>query len=757
MNKLLIQRILIVYLLFAVIWGVSSDALNPKAIVLAIIAALAAGLICMRLFSGKTMGVLVRTALGGSVGADAPQPSVEESKSTTLTWFLAGLFFLTACIVILEWRQPMFFNQEDNFVLGSPLIIAAYRSALSHVFPAWNPHQFMGVPAMTNPQCVLLYPPLFLSYLVSRFVLGQEAATLDVFAIIHLFVLYALLFRFSRFLGMRPFLSILVALSVTLSGFCLILGRCWANVPPYLIFMTLLVWQAFKLRDGAKGWSWAIWTGVITGVSWYLGNAQFWVYNLMFFFLLIVLLKAVGSLTWARVFWVLPAVCLALAISAPLLVPQSMGTRGIYTSRVHSDLGEGIECGVLNMIVPAPLAKVPAVGPAISIHQYGPVGIVSRHYELLGQLYYSGTLFPLIAGLLLVSMLAVPVSRSIVTSNPLLFCGLVAFVLALGGIGVLAFILKQMPLFSAFRGPFKFLGYVNLFIVLGAGTATERYLRAFPEKRLQEIMVAIVGLGLLYHCCLPLPAFMYFSNRYTNPPAVFSLVERSSTSPEPQRVWSSIVHSSGLPCYSTSLAQNFASFYGLYTLDGYDPLLKSDKEDLRIPIEMATRPLETAREYGVRWIVVDKERRPIWEARTKGVPVHITPVDNGPGGYKAELWELPNALPMAYDIINPKKPLPMKVDFSGVQVLIPASDMETKVVVNFLYRAFFRAEADGRSVRIRRDAWDRMLVSLPPHVGILKLRYSPPWNKGFAVGALLALIGAASCFALHRLDRGQTA
>src|SRR5207249_3528487 len=91
-----------------------------------------------------------------------------------------------AALTFLEWRDPFYFTECDNLTDCLPPILVGCRSIWQGVFPDYNPYLFLGSPLAGLGMYSLTYPPLYLAYALARHVLGQEYATLEVFAILHL-------------------------------------------------------------------------------------------------------------------------------------------------------------------------------------------------------------------------------------------------------------------------------------------------------------------------------------------------------------------------------------------------------------------------------------------------------------------------------------------------------------------------------------------------------------------------------------------
>src|SRR5262249_26975847 len=101
-------------------------------------------------------------------------------------WFVAGFAVLALVGVVLELRQPHYFNQDDNFAQFGPGIIYGCRALAGGVFPSWNPQQMLGAPLAELGVYSLTYPPTYLSYFLATYVLRDEWAFMDVFCCLHL-------------------------------------------------------------------------------------------------------------------------------------------------------------------------------------------------------------------------------------------------------------------------------------------------------------------------------------------------------------------------------------------------------------------------------------------------------------------------------------------------------------------------------------------------------------------------------------------
>src|ERR1019366_3556681 len=103
-------------------------------------------------------------------------------------WNVAGWLGLIGGFIGLEVMQPYYFTQDDALVGELPGILLGCRSLWQGTFPDWNPYVFLGAPLATIGFWAITYPPQLLSYAIARHLLGNEFATMEVFAALHLVV-----------------------------------------------------------------------------------------------------------------------------------------------------------------------------------------------------------------------------------------------------------------------------------------------------------------------------------------------------------------------------------------------------------------------------------------------------------------------------------------------------------------------------------------------------------------------------------------
>lgn len=645
-------------------------------------------------------------------------------KSERVAWPIFGLLAICLAYTLLEFRQPYYFSQDDNLAQFLPSVLQGCRSFFEGIFPTWNPFQFMGSPSTTVGTYALTYPFTYLSYAFAKFVLGHENATLDVFVIVHLLLGYVAIYWVLRREGCRPSLAVIGSATCILSGFALIFTRSWFYMSPVLLWTPLMILCVQSLMKGKAGWRWILGFGIIIGAYFHAGNVQMWVYSVLLVDFAIVILLLTGKLHTRIILPVVSAHFIALALSAPLLVPQLLVTQGVTRKAISAGIGVGLKA----LFLPDSLVHAPhpeGWNPGLPV----------------GEMYYSGTLFVVVGLILVLSLAASRWKKQRLAQDVWLLCGLLAFVLALGRHGLLWTIMEFLPGFNRFRSPFKFLGYFNLFVVIAGAVALERLFRHRQWARKGEfLLAAIAGLVLCYHCSLATAAFYNYNFKPFPPPdpGLLRYLEHTDDVSYPKFLPLAPDRSRDRAFYQ-SFKHQWPTTANLFSIAGYDPLVSGGPGIRTLMSRIDSDRRQALFEYGVKYVLVYRgEDKPTWD-----IGQHIVYRND-----YLELLELPDARPMAFSTDNPTMPLPVRFDGGGATLDTSSLHHEGDVVLNMLYRSEIDSRVNGARVPARADAWGRILIHLPSGTRTVRVAFRPPWMLGLVVGgsSLLAglLVGAYS-------------
>ncbi|HOW35521.1 MAG TPA: hypothetical protein PL155_03835 [Candidatus Omnitrophota bacterium] len=669
-------------------------------------------------------------------------------------WVMVGFAMLIFGISFLEYRQPYYFVQDDNFAQFLSVVLEGCRAFMKGAILDWSPYQFLGFPVASTGEYALTYPPTYFSFIIARYLLGNELLTLDVFCILHLvagyFAAYWLLWRNK----LHPFLAAAGSLSFILSGYTLIAGRSWFPMIASVVWIPLLFLSVTVLKQGNPGWKWIIGTGSMVGIFFHAGHAQMWMYAIMFFLFSLTVLFCSGQLSFRKVLYAIPALLFGLAIAMPLLIPQWSIVRGIPRDPF---LVSGIPYkGIGAMLLPFPFIRAPF--PETS---WGTVYDQGH----LTPFYYSGTIFfaVFLGAILAISILLLfgknkrLLLKRFIADNIWIILALLALVLAMGHRGLLWTIQAQLPIFNKFRMPFKFLHYFNLFAVMGGGVIIERCLRTARKKELWALFLGTAVCSLmLYHVSLSSASFYSYGDR---PSRLQSYKDRFNISDfsdrgNIRRVLSLTSDRSPKSGYVFSLNHNFPTFFHVHAFGGYDYFIDKSPYFSKAKENLFSRPSEAAIAYGIRWVVIDRdiEEKKMADARSlglasfllaQGVKRRVTP--------DYVLVRLNNAHPLVFVEGHPRGALPFSVKNNGLdidtsRILIAGG----RIVINMLWRPEIMVMHGKEKLKCEADLWGRVVAEVPAQVKIVSFRYLPPWKAGFA-GGILCLAGAIAAYFLLRM------
>ena len=353
--------------------------------------------------------------LDAVVREEAPPLAASATASReTRSWFVAGLLFVCAALTFLETAHPYYFVQDDVLICEFPSILWQCRSVWKGVIPEYDPYLMMGCPRLSEGAGT--YPPTYLAYAVARHALGNEYATMDVFAILHIVAGYAVAFCVFRRAGMGAMPACAASLCFVLSGSILIIGRSWHTFVPLAVLLPLLAAAVQSVGRGPVSWRWLIGVALLVGVVYHVGFPQTWAHFIAFLVLGVLWQWLMGRIPLRRVFLLASAVLLGFSLALPLFYAQWQLSLDMGKSFGH---GDGIHNGLLALVAPYPLvqAELPSRWGSIDT-QYG------------GHLYYFGTLFIVLAILNVLALATKRHSRLLWSSQVWIICACATFIVA---------------------------------------------------------------------------------------------------------------------------------------------------------------------------------------------------------------------------------------------------------------------------------------------------------------------------------------
>jgi hypothetical protein len=670
----------------------------------------------------------------------APSTILEERA-----WAWGGFLFLLASFATLECLQPYYFTQDDVLVTELPGMLFGCRQAWAGLFPDFNPYTFMGTPLAAYGGASLTYPPTYLAYAVARYLLRDEYALMEVFALLHLAVGYWITRHLGRRLGMGPEVATLASLTFVLSGSILIMGRSWHMTLPIVVWVPLLLLSALNLKEGPAGWRWMLGTGIVIGVYYQVGFSQVWAFAMLFWGLAILWFAVWEEIPFRRLLWTVPAFLFGFALALPVLWTQFAATRDMARA---SGYGNGVVWGIPSFFVPYPLqARHPNL--------WG-----STDLPFMGHLYYFGTLFMVLWLTALLALLTARPRRSVWAGATWVVLGGAALWMSLGNQGGLWKLFSFIPVLKQINNhPFRLLPFFVLLAVLAGGQTLERLLARIRRRRFCAGVVAALGLSLLaYHVAMARPAFYSygFEPYPALPPKMAKLLKEGGQSGEipAGRILPIAPARSIAPDFPLALNLSLPLVYGVASVAGYDPLTEA-----RPPIRfaralMAKYPASALKAYGVRWVIVHRTARSQAFSENRflrgmeGVPLsgfllnqlQALGAERVMKRPEVEIWALKNSDPMAFPAEDSRHPLPITLQGTGVDVDVGSLPMGGTIVVNYLWYPNARAFLGGCEVRCASDRWGRVTVEVPPGSQKVELVLGARWGRGLSNAGLVLVL-----------------
>jgi hypothetical protein len=682
---------------------------------------------------------------------DSPSSSApDESAARRWGWFFFGAAVLAAGIVIVECNQSYYFTQDDNFSYILDVVVPSFRQMLAGQFPEWNACQLLGSPLASLGEEMLYYPPLYLSYAIARWGFGNESLTLEIFAILHLAAGYAATFWAARRIGMRASLAAVGSLCFLLSGYLLLVGRTAINIMPMAVWGPLLMVCMDYFAKKKIGWKWTVVTGVAIAPFFYVGFPQYWLYVMISIAVIAVVLKATNAVSWQKLGWFTAAVFLGAGLCCPLLWMQFQWASDIVRPPAY---GYGIEKGFLAALLPYPLTFAP----------FPELGWGNGFRELRGQMYYSGTLFFLATLLGLGVLVAYRWRRASFAQNVWLLCAGVLLLLCLGKPGGLSTIISHLPILSkTSNNPYRAMCCFLMLSSLGGGLFLERILRHVSRHRVWECVLAgSVALLLLHHAFCARSCFYLFADKpYPKMPEAMAALLNPTDITKKQRVISVSPRVSAERDFPLSLNAEFASYYSVYSFNGYDPLVESKPQSLHSKRLLYTNPVAAIQAYGIRWIIIPRMlEKPLPSLVFDENYVHFGELLQVVRNISRPALELPNltirevseVAPMVFSMSEPTRCLPYRVLGDGILADVSKCPSESVVVVNFQAWPAMNAKVDGRPAKVTADQWGRINVAVPNGARELLVCYSPRWGEGFLLGGCVAAIGVLIGVGVRRI------
>ncbi|PIN92265.1 hypothetical protein COU61_01550 [Candidatus Pacearchaeota archaeon CG10_big_fil_rev_8_21_14_0_10_35_13] len=452
---------------------------------------------------------------------------------------------------------------------------------------------------------------MIISYFFAHYVFDNDFLTFEFFVFLHLMMAFFVSFYYFLTKSHNSLASLIGSLALVFSGYSLIASSNWYYVIPSLFFLPLLLLLSDKLLYSG-GLRWVVITGILRGVYFYSGNAQYFAFTLIFEFLYLLFSyrKVSGS---ARFLLLLERYLLSLLITLVVITPLLFSQLSVVGDSLRGNNN------FITYVISKPSSPVDLflgsffVSPLVSSASpfaYAPSSFI--------QIYFVGVLFALmflVGAYLSFSQKKNFSEASIIKNNlDLFWLAIISMVLSLGLLGVIYLVGAFIPVIKNFSNPFKITLYTNFFIIAFGTVVFGWFVNNKFSKKIIIFIVSLFFIILSYHLFVSsgvawsyygdsLPLNLKLHQDFGDYRFV-SVFTNSAIQP------TDVKHSSNDNnfAHSKTLTQNFATYYSLNHISGYEPF-----EDLlthktipisRFGISGHHLNLTTLRDYGVKYILI---------------------------------------------------------------------------------------------------------------------------------------------------------
>jgi len=662
------------------------------------------------------------------------QPSEAEVKPNSVKSIWATGFFIVLFLLFKELLDPFYFVQDDNHAQFLPKILVGIGLLFQGEFPFMDNYQHFGSQLFEIGTYAILDPLMIVSYAACKYILNQPYATLELYAILSMFIGSIFLGYSYRLLKIDSFLSFSSIVCFLLCGYFLIGTRSWYYVAGIICYLPILFYFFLRAFYGQLGWSWFLCVGIIRGLFFYAGNAQFFIYTLVLESISYLFISFRCKHRTQLLLHYACSVLLTIGVILPLFFSQYNLLKEVerpvepFISRNAIPLD-----AIISTIFPNPF------GWSLFPDKWSnPNPFLKTNMLHVGFVW----VLPFIIGI--ICFLRLNSGRH----KTLLLLGTILFLTAGGTVSLIYPLKHFIPMLNKMYFAFKLFPF-TVFIIVVYSTLVLNDLRKHPAFR--KALTYVVSLGViisLLTAAFGTNAAFFAYGEKPYPPLNAGISTHIDQRKDivlgfaPQRF-------GGAP-YVAALFHNYGCLYGLKVLNHYDPLLPTKIDDYPENLD------EYFNRYGV----------------TKAIRLKVA-------GYEKYDWEYPDwegliAALKQYPVIYEDDTLILYNTNQPAWILRPANDLESDATHQILeydrakikakisanrtspweyhneYKKGYYININGKRGEIiaSPDGW--CLFELPAGEAEIEIRYMPPvfWN-GVILGAT-TLVLAIFVFYLAR-------
>lgn len=662
------------------------------------------------------------------------KPVISESKPNSIRGiWLTGIFVVTV-LLIKELIDPFFFTQDDNHAQFLPRILVGFGMLFQGEFPFLDNYQHFGSQLFAIGTYAILDPIMIISYAACRYLFSQPYATLDMYVILSMFIGAIFLGYAFRTLKIDSLLSFSAIVCFLLCGYFFITIRSWYYVAGITCYLPALCYFLLRGINYGTGWHWFLSAGVIRGLFFYAGNAQYFVYTLMLEAAAYAL-AAAGRKRSSLFIHYCCSVLLTIGIALPLLVMQLDVQKEIdrWPEPVIARAGIPMDA-IVSTILPYPASWTPHP------YRWG-----NENTHLMTNMFHIGFVWMLPFLLGVIAFMRLNAGRY----SPLLVSGSTLFLISAGVVSLIYPLKHYIPFLNKMYIPFKWFPYAA-FAIIVYSALTLSDLKKFTALRnaISALTIFSVTISLLVSLFGTSTSFYSYSEK----PYPQLNKGIATTIKQGDILFGLAPLRYDKAPYATSLIHNYGCLHDLKATAYYDPLL---------PTKIANIP-ENLDEYFSRYGVTkavflkSKDHVEYWEYPDRDE--HIKRLSRYPVVYEDDDIILYNTNQPAWIL----RPAEDETNATSQITEYGRAKMKAKIKTyaksqweyhnEYKEGYFINVNGERGEVQPSPDGW--CMFELPSGEFDIEIRYAPPvfW-KGVMFGLFTSALAIAVFLVISRRIR----
>lgn len=698
----------------------------------------------------KSMQMANTNNIMNHLGTSNLEPNLYLKKTCQWIYPLVLVTILLSIIMLIEYKYPYFFLQDDNRDFFLPYFVHNYESLLIGEIPLYNFHQFLGTPSLAVGQSAALYPITYLSVFLSDLFFEHYFAAIDIQVILHLLIGAVGFYKFIRFFDVERKVALFAGLTWPLSSFIIYVSNSWvvvSGVAAYFPWMLLFSFQIYKTVTHKA----TIYAVIVRLLLFYAGHIQYFIYSVIFEFITVILFvmsdskpgeKKLATFRFLKKYIV--GYIYVFVFSLPLLLPMWHQTTISAARSCRLPFG-----AFASQYFPICRLFIGMFCPFLHVSGYAYTSFTGN-----GNLSHIGYLTVIILLIGIIIKFAKKYKNMKVNSVRLsVFIKLALLALLWTTNRVFNLLIYLIPILNRFRWPFKVAIYFDFYIIIISSLILAHISTLVPWKKTSKNLLFCLLLGIqlmnfvFIYAISPYQTFRYHGDSV---PLKESLQDKLSEG----RIISIGFDKSQNNRTAPSLGFNYATLLGLYYFAGYEPLISTENSEACLGLNYIATiesdeliPVDYLRKAAVSWYIIPKNKVEEYTKKLSSYGIIKKYSDEN----RAVFFDA-KASSMIYNSNGEKiDGQDYRITTNNIELSID-NEKANRIIFNNLYNPFFKGYIDGKMTTITPIDNIHFSISVPKGKHNIIIKYRDPY---LMVGTYIATLFFIICIIRYIFNRNK--